>query len=934
MKYGLKALPTLLLLMCGAFLAEASFPTAPDTTRVHVAYGEQERIEASSAFSTIRGEELGKSQVTTLSNALFGRVPGLTAMSKSGEIGYDEANIWLRGRHTSGDNGFMILVDGYEVSGFNQLTAEEIESITYLKDAPALALYGMNGGNGVLLITTKRGCPDHGKLKISVTGRFGVQIPRYVPSFNGSYEYATLYNEALANDGLPALYTPRQLEGYRTGENPYLYPDVDWYDEILKGSGHIQDYTVSFSGADRYANYYVMAGFMENKGLYKGTDGEHNSNIGFQRINFRANADIFITKMLTAQVNLGGRIEDRKFPQVGTGTLWKNMATYAPNLYPVRTPEGYFTGSAKFPDNPVANLLGLGWSSRHAYDVQASARLSHRLDFVTRGLSAFAGISMNASYQNGYAKTRSYAYYEPIRTTGVSGADEVYFEKRGNDTDLSVWTGSDSETSRMYLQAGFEYDRHFGEDHHLSGLLMYQQNTRSVLGQQALYAQQLIAGRVDYAYKRKYLLEAVVSYNGSENYAEGHRFGVFPAASVGWVVSNENFLKDNRTLNFLKFRASAGLVGNNRGASRFAYEQYWGTASNQGYYFGSAVKYHEAYVQLALANPELTWEKSAIYNAGLETRWFDNRLAFDIDLFLENRYDILVDNRNRIPSFSGINFNTPVNRGKVRNWGTELSLMYYGRAGEVGYYVGGTFSFARNRIVASYETPRAESYMYRQGHPVNQPFGLEAIGFFRDESDIENSPRQTFTQVRPGDLKYRDQNGDNIIDVNDEVAIGRPTVPEISYGIKLGVEWKGFDLQLLFDGLTNYSLYLSDYNFWPFVNNANISDWAAEGRWTPQNSASATFPRLTTQANTNNYRSSDFWVRDMSLFRLRNLELGYTFRPKSKVFGDMRFYVSGFNLFTAHNLDLDINPETRSYGYPTCTTFSVGLNVSFNGYQK
>ena len=520
MKYGLKALPTLLLLMCGAFRAEASFPTAPDTTRVHVAYGEQERIEASSAFSTIRGEELGKSQVTTLSNALFGRVPGLTAMSKSGEIGYDEANIWLRGRHTSGDNGFMILVDGYEVSGFNQLTAEEIESITYLKDAPALALYGMNGGNGVLLITTKRGCPDHGKLKISVTGRFGVQIPRYVPSFKGSYEYATLYNEALANDGLPALYTPRQLEGYRTGENPYLYPDVDWYDEILKGSGHIQDYTVSFSGADRYANYYVMAGFMENKGLYKGTDGEHNSNIGFQRINFRANADIFITKMLTAQVNLGGRIEDRKFPQVGTGTLWKNMATYAPNLYPVRTPEGYFTGSAKFPDNPVANLLGLGWSSRHAYDVQASARLSHRLDFVTRGLSAFAGISMNASYQNGYAKTRSYAYYEPIRTTGVSGADEVYFEKRGNDTDLSVWTGSDSETSRMYLQAGFEYDRHFGEDHHLSGLLMYQQNTRSVLGQQALYAQQLIAGRVDYAYKRKYLLEAVVSYNGSENYAE------------------------------------------------------------------------------------------------------------------------------------------------------------------------------------------------------------------------------------------------------------------------------------------------------------------------------------------------------------------------------------------------------------------------------
>lgn len=934
MKYGLKVLPALVLLL-GIFQARASFPTAPDTTRVDVAYGKQNRIETSSAFSTVSGEDLRKSQVSTLSNAFFGRIPGLTAMTKTGEIGYDEASVWLRGQHTSGDNGFMILVNGFEVSGFNQITAEEIESITYLKDAPALALYGMNGGNGVLLITTKRGRPGNGKLNISVTGRYGVQLPQYKPRFKGSYEYATLYNEALANDGQPALYTERQLEGYRTGSNPYLYPDVNWYDEILKSSGHIQDYTLSFRGADRFVNYYVMAGFMENKGLYKGTDGETNSNIGFQRINFRANADIYITKMLTAQVDLGGRIEDRKFPQVGTGTMWKNMATYAPNLYPVRTPEGYFTGSAKFPNNPVGDLLGLGWSSRHAYDVQATARLTHKLDFITRGLSVYASIALNSSYQNGYAKTRQYAYYEPIYTKNASGADEVYFEKRSNDTDLSVWTGSDSETSRMYLQAGFEYDRHFGEDHHLSGLLMYQQNTRSVLGQQAIYAQQLIAGRINYAYRQKYLLEAVVSYNGSENYAKGNRFGVFPAGSVGWVISNEDFLKENRTLNFLKLRASAGLVGNNRGASRFAYEQYWGIGANKGYYYGTAVKYYDAFVQLALSNKDLTWEKSTIYNAGLETRWFGNRLAFDIDVFLENRSDILVDNRNSIPSFSGIGFSTPVNKGKVRNYGTEFSLMYYGEAAGFRYYAGGTFSFARNKITASYETPRAEPYMYRQGHPVGQPFGLEAIGFFRDESDIENSPRQAFTPVRPGDLKYRDQNGDNVIDANDEVAIGRPTVPEINYGIQLGVEYKGFDLQLLFDGLTNYSLYLSDYNFWPFVNNANISDWAAAGRWTPENSANATFPRLTTQANTNNYRSSDFWVRNTSLFRLRNLELGYTFTPgKGKVIGDMRFYLSGLNLFTVHNLDVDVSPETRSYGYPTYRTFTVGLNVTFNGYRK
>lgn len=938
MKQALKVLSVLTFLLCSAFQAEASFPqpSAADSAVVHVAFGKQSRIETSSAFSTVSGEELRRTQTSTLSNTFFGRIPGLTAMQKSGEIGYDEASVYLRGQHTTGNNGFMILVNGFEVSGFNQISAEEIESVTYLKDAPALALYGMKGGNGVLLITTKRGRPGDGKLNIAVTGRFGVQVPQFKPRFKGSYEYATLYNEALANDGLPALYTERQLEGYRTGGSPYLYPDVNWYDEILKSAGHIQDYTLSLSGSDRFASYYVMAGFMENKGLYKGTDGgTTSSNIGFQRINFRANADLRITRMLTAQVDLGGRIEDRKFPQMGTGTLWKNMATYAPNLYPVRTPDGHFTGSAKFPSNPVGSLLGLGWSSRHAYDVQAVVRLTHKLDFITRGLSAFGSVALNASYQNGYAKTRSYAYYEPIYSRNDEGADEAYFEKRGNDTDLSVWTGSDSETSRMYLQAGFEYDRRFGQDHRLSGLVMYQQNTRSVLGEQAVYAQQLIAGRINYAYRQKYLFEAVISYNGSENYAAGNRFGLFPAASAGWVISNEDFLKGNGIVNHLKLRVSAGLVGNDRGASRFSHEQYWGTASNQGYYFGTGVQYQNAFVQLALANRDLTWEKSALYNAGLETRWFGNRLAFDIDVFLENRSDILVDNRNAIPSFAGVGFATQVNKGRVRNYGTEFSLLYSGRSGDLSYYAGGEFSFARNRVTASYETPKAEPYMYRQGHPVGQRFGLETVGFFRDESDIENSPRQTFTQVCPGDLKYRDQNGDKVIDVNDEVPIGRPSVPEISYGIRLGAEYRGFDLQLLFDGLTHYSLYLNDYNFWPFVNDANISDWAARGRWTPQNSASATFPRLTTQSNTNNYRSSDFWVRDVSLFRLRNLELGYTLKPgKGSVVGGLRVYLSAVNLFTAHSLDVDVDPETRSYGYPTSRTFTVGLNVTFNGFRK
>lgn len=907
----------------------------PDSTLLNISFGQQDMTRNTSSLSEVSGKDLRKSHVATLSNAFFGRFSGMTTIQTDGEPGYDEATLYLRGSHSMRSNSFIILVDGFETDGFNQLTAEEIESVTYLKDAAALAVHGISGANGALLVTTKRGSRTDQKLKISFKARYGLQTPTYLPQFENSYNYARLYNEALQNDGMAPLYTDKDLEGYRSGADPYYYPDVNWYDEVLSKTSDMQDYTLSFSGGNNFSRYYVMAGYMGSNGLYAHTDGKNNSNISFQRINFRANVDIDATSDLSFALNLGGRIEDRMFPNTGTATFWQHMATYAPNLYPVRTPSGQITGSANYPDNPIGSLLEEGYASRHSRNVQAIVTAKYKLPFITDGLGIFAGIALSSNYQSGYNKTKNYAYYEPVKTTSQIGEDSLYYIRRGTDTDLVVSTGNDGETNRMGIHTGIEYGKNI-DRHDLNLLMMYKQDTYSTFGDQSIYAKQNLLGRFSYALDRKYLAELSFSYSGTDNYMKDHRFGFFPALSLGWVLSNEDFMPDSDLLNFLKVRGSAGLLGNDKGAERFAYNQYWGTASrqgySQGYYFGTGVSYYSGLVQLALADPRFTWEKAMVYNAGFDAVFLNNRLSMTADFYLENRYDILVNITNTLPSFSGVDFSTMQNKGKTRNQGFEVSARYSDRIGDVSYFAGLSGSMSRTKIVASYETPRKEQARYTQGRPLGQRFGLEAIGFFRDNTDIENSPLQTFSNVRPGDLKYKDQNNDGIIDVNDEVAIGRPSVPEISYSANLGASWKSFDVELLFDGNTNRSVYLSGYMFWPFVNDYNISKWTTERRWTPETADRAAAPRLGVQANANNYRSSDFWVRNISLLRLRNAEIGWTYAgkalQKAKV-EKCRVYLSALNLFTLDNLDADVDPETLSAGYPTLKTFSLGVTLDF-----
>jgi TonB-linked SusC/RagA family outer membrane protein len=910
---------------------EASTDTVSMPRTVKVAFGAQSKDQVTSSVSTVSSGELRKTHTSTLSNTLFGRLPGVAALHTAGAPGYDEASLFIRGRHTFVDNGYLVLLDGFQVDGFNQVSVDEIESVSVLKDASALALYGIKGANGAILITTKRGQASD-KVNIGFNARYGYQTPAQLPRFAGSYDYARLYNEARVNDGQQPLYTESQLNGYRDGTDPYLYPDVNWYDQVLRKGAPIQDYSLSFNGGGETARYFVLLGYMENQGLYANTDQKRNSNINFERINFRANVDINVTKSLSVFAGLGGTIEDRMFPTISTESLWQNMATYAPNLYPVRTPGGKLTGTAAFPNNPIGSVLEKGFDSRHNRNVQATVRINEKLDFITKGLNAFATVSYNSVFISAYNKTKSYSYYEPIRTTSTAGTDSLYYLPRSTDTDLVVNArGGNSETSRSNVQAGLDYNRVF-DQHELSALVMFHQDAYSIMGNQASYALQNLMGRINYGFRQKYFAEVAFSYSGTDNYAPGKRFGFFPAVSAGWLIHKENFWNENSVVNYLKLRASAGLTGNDRNPSRFIYNQYWGESANQGYYFGTGQNFYSGLVELVIANPDITWEKSLSYNFGIETSLLNNKLSLTADVFYENRYDILVNMGNTTPSLAGYTLAAIENRGEVQNYGTEISAMFRNKAGRFSYFIGGQFAFARNKIIENYEVPRKEAYSSRKNNPVGQYFGMEAIGFFKDENDIIASPVQTFSTVRPGDLKYKDQNGDNIIDINDEVPIGRHSYPEISYALNAGVAYRGFDLEVLFQGTGNRSVYLDGYMFWPFINNANISPWAVEGHWTPETHASATFPRLSAEPNANNYRASTFWVRNVNMISLRNIELGYTLSnnlfPRTRI-QNLRVYASALNPFRWDNLAVDVDPETLGRGYPVLKTYTIGLSLNF-----
>ena len=837
-------------------------------------------------------------------------------------------------------------MDGFEVNGdyLSYLTPSEIASISVLKDAASLSTFGMKGSNGVVWIETNRG--EISAPKIQLQTRTGTQSAINIHKPLNSYDFANLYNQAISNDNgmvWTPTYSAAQLNAYQNGSGT----DVDWYDETLKDKGYYTDADLSFHGGSELVRYYVVLGYANQQGLLDVNNTDQTSGLRFNKFNMRTNFDINLFKFLQASIDIGGRLQDLHRPNYSVSDLMSNLAQYPSNIYPVydalADDETNFSGTTIYRNNPVGSIKGLGHVSQRWRILQANFKFKENLDFLTDGLYLQQAFSFYVQSSTSFSKTKNYArYYGGVRQT----TDET--------TSIRA-NGLSSNGMEEWKQGTFTlgYGNSFGV-HQINSALNFHisaYNGEGLFGYQYHYLN--YNGRVNYAYDRRYVAEFGFSYFGSDAYAPGNRFGFYPALSAAWVVSNESFLESNDMVNFLKIRASVGATGgaesyevslsNFLSNGRFLYQQYYLNSLAGSFYRGNSAPFswQETMAPLFLANKNVFAEKSVKYNAGIDLNLF-KKLDLTVDLFLDKRSEILTQD-NSMMRYYGINLQQN-NIGEMTNKGFEASLTYRDRAGDVNWSLFGMAFFAKNTIDYMAEVTPAYPYNGETGRAYGTRLGLEAIGYFQmddfnaDGSLKANIPEPMFGAVQPGDIRYRDRNEDGYIDQTDIDEIGNPFYPNVMFGFGGDLSFKGFDFSVFFYGSAGSTVNLLNYQQTvAFVNNGNAYEWA-KGAWGyfPEqgvnNTETATYPRLTTMENDNNYRNSTFWIRNNDFLRLKNIELGYDFAPLFKNSGISRFrlYVNAFNPVTFSKLLKDYNMDPESgYGYPALKSYNVGIQINF-----
>ncbi|WP_276892525.1 TonB-dependent receptor [Hallella bergensis] len=909
-----------------------------DTTVVEIGYGKQDRWKTTSAISTVDNDELMKITAPSVGNTLEGMLPGLTSIQPSGEPGYDFylTNMYSRGLSSfvSGQK-MLVIVDGYEAP-LDYLSTEEVESISLLKDAAALAVYGARGANGVLLVTTKKGRIS--APKISLRLQTGLQAATAMDDPLDAYDYARLYNQARANDGLAPRYTSEELSAYQNGSNPYLYPNVNWKDEMLKKSAPLTFAEMAFRGGTDVIRYYVMAGMMQNNGLYKGTDSKRkeSSNAYFARFNFRANVDVNITKNFLASLYSGVSVGDLSTPggNSSAASLIGSMWGTPPNAFPIRNPNGTFGGNSTY-TNPIGNITNRGLYKENSRALQIIFNLKYDLSDMVQGLSVAAGVGYNNYMADTSSKTRDYARY--ALAADPTAEDGYKYTVYGADAPLTATEGFRTDYTRVNFKAQVDYSNTFGY-HGIDASMFFLSDLYKVYGVRDDTKYLNYAGRFTYNYNKTYIAEFSASYMGTDNFAPNSRYGFFPAVSVGWVASNEKFMENVTWLDFLKFRASYGQVGNDQTSARYIFDATYN--SNGSYLFGINSSTSSGFREVSLSNPDVSWERKNILNIGLDAKLLQH-LTVGFDIFSESQKDILVQPYSAVPGFIGASYGDVLpymNVGRVDNHGFEVCLRWDGKVGnDFNYYVQGATWYARNKVKEMGEDLRAYDYLYHRGNSVWRPIVLIADGLYQ-ESDFDadgnlkdGMPIPQYGKVAPGDIKYVDQNNDNIIDDNDTHPVGYSAIPEWNYAFNLGFRWKGFDFSAILQGVANRDVYLSGKSIYSFKDNGTASPLALDS-WTDGN-PDASYPRLSTVMFDNNYRTSTFWKRNGSYLRLRNVQLGYSL-PESVLkaikLNNIYVYINATNLFTVAHLDGMGDPEMNALtNYPITKTCNVGLKVTF-----
>ena len=888
------------------------------TTKVAIAYSIVPFDNISSAVSTIDASTIQKNAVTTIEESLNGTLPGLYSIKNGGDdFGARNYDFYVRGKATTGSATPLILIDDVE-GNINLIDYNEVESVTVLKDAAALAIYGMRGANAVILIKTKRGFES--KNVIGLDFRVGLQTPEKIRSTLNAYDYTTLYNEALTNDGSIGIYNPAV---YKNNSNLYQYPDVNYANLFLKNQSLTQQYNFTARGGSKTAQYFFLVGYTKLDGLFNLPNNSPGINQkAYERYNFRSNIDVDLGSGFKMSVDVLAAFDYTRSPWIGasydanasSNYLFNSLISTPANAFPITNPDGSLAGTSTYRDNPQGILLR-GLRTDEHKQLTSKVNLSKDLSFITKGLKAnlmYHFENYNASYK---AKYKSFAVYQ------LDSASNTYSKYGTDDTKSTTAGGQVSYYRDNNFLASLNYERRF-DNHDVNAVVLYNQIRSNAGGDVPDHVYQGVSGRLIYGYQKRYLAELVASYQGSNNYQSGKRYGFFPAVAVSWVASEEKFIQRLKFVDYFKIRASYGLNGNDQtGGNRFAYRQAWYAGS--GYGFGNPNATSDGSYEGTLANTNATWEKSYKADLGIDFKTMKGDLSLTADVFYERREDIMVDQANVVPSLIGISLPL-INGGTIENKGIEASLNYSKKIGEIGINLGGNFLFAQNKIIDLKELPYQYSWLYQKGNSIDTRYGFVATGIYNTAADLINAPASAYKSVVGlGDIRYVNQNptDDQVINELDKVAIGN-AFPQITYGVNLGVTYKSFDLSCHAEGTAMSTI---------DVRPGNFTVYALNNRWTSETS-NDNYPKLSI-SDTHNTQTSTFWQESGDFFRISSVELGYVFPTswaKKLALSSIRLYINANNLATFFSEREGRDPEALPAGfseYPLLKTYMIGLSV-------
>lgn len=905
---------------------------AGDDDNVFIPFGVRKKRTVTASISTIKAEQLPQIPISSLTNSLSGRLAGLYIKQTGSRPGVDDATLLIRGRssYNSGQSP-LILVDGVE-RDFTNMDLNEIEGISVLKDAASLSWYGMRGANGVVYVTTKRGSAS--KTNVTFDAQGGVQAPVNITSPLNSFQYANQYNQHAINSGLSVVYNQTALDAYKSKSDLFNYPDNNFVKTFVKDVAPVQRYVTTVSGGNSFAKYFTLLSYYNQDGLYKGAGAtNYNTNSNFKRYNLRTNLDLHINKNLDVRLDVGGRVENSQYNSSGNAAFLNTIYNTPANAFSLLNQDGTYGGSSLFKNNPLGMLTANGNNNDLTRSLLATLDIKQKLDFILKGLSA------NAFYTYDISSAYSYGFNENYEIYAANG--DGTFQRFGNQTPLQYKTSDfNSNVRNNEFWAGLDYDRTFG----LSDIKFssrFQRGLSAAPGRLDLN-RTAISNRLSYGYKNRYFMDVVATYAGSENFAVGKRFGIFPALSAGWIISEENLFNKLKAINYLKLRGSYGIVGSDElGTRRFAFNNYF-TRSSGGYTFGTGYTGVSGAGEVILANPSLTWEKATKSSVGFDGKFFNQALQIEFDVFKENRKDLLT--ADLLPNVIGQALSL-VNNGEAQYKGFEAAGGYNKTFNKVTIGINGNFTKVKNKILSINEEAGIPSYQRQVGFQIGSVVqGTDFIrrflvsdGLFQTQAEIDAAPVQRFSGlVRPGDIRYVDQNNDNVIDNLDFVMTNYSDVPDAYYGFGTTAKYSNFDISVQFQGVSGRTIQINN-----LINSTNasagyVNQFSPES-WTPATATTAKYPLIALNNRGNNTQNSDYWLRSGDFLKLKNLELGYTLSAnavKKLKLNLLRFYISGFNLYTFSKVkDLPIDPEIPTAGfnsdYPYITTFSAGLNLKF-----